>query len=128
MGKSSNFKKSLRNIVRRSEDVARENHIYLHYSSWAEFCAYLTCLNMKPLLEEKKVVFLFEEEIEQYPIDFKARFNRGSFQLSKDCSASARLSQPSMMSRTFATVSCTFDIMIDGIIIRLGWASKLCTR
>ncbi|MCI8553263.1 MAG: hypothetical protein HFF56_09810 [Lawsonibacter sp.] len=65
----------LRDNVRRSEDVARENHIYLHYSSWAEFCAYLTCLNMKPLLEEKKVVFLFEEEIEQYPIDFKARFN-----------------------------------------------------
>ena len=50
----------LRDNVRRSEDVARENHIYLHYSSWAEFCAYLTCLNMKPLLEEKKIVFLFK--------------------------------------------------------------------
>ena len=60
--------------VRRSEDVARENHIYLHYTSWAEFCAYLPCLSMKPLLEEKKIVFLFEDEISQYPIDFKERF------------------------------------------------------
>lgn len=65
----------LRDNVRRSEDVARENHVYLHYSSWAEFCAYLTCLNMKPLLEEKKIVFLFEDELDQYPIDFKVRFN-----------------------------------------------------
>ena len=65
----------LRDNVRRSEDVARENHIYLHYSSWAEFCSYLTCLNMKPLLEEKKIVFLFEDELAQYPIDFKERFN-----------------------------------------------------
>ena len=65
----------LRDNVRRSEDVARENHIYLHYSSWEEFCAYLTCLNMKPLLDERKIVFLFEEEIEQYPIDFKERYN-----------------------------------------------------
>ena len=65
----------LRDNVRRSEDVARENHIYLHYNSWEEFCAYLTCLNVKPLLEEKKIVFLFGDELEQYPIDFKARFN-----------------------------------------------------
>ena len=65
----------LRDNVRRSEDVARENHIYLHYSSWEEFCAYLTCLNLKPLLEEKKIVFLFEEEIKQYPIDFKERYH-----------------------------------------------------
>ena len=64
----------LRDNVRRSEDVARENHVYLHYSSWEEFCSWLTCLDMKPLLEEKKLVFLFGEEIDQYPIDFKARF------------------------------------------------------
>ena len=72
----------LRDNVRRSEDVARENHIYLHYSSWAEFCAYLTCLNMKPLLEEKKIVFLFEEEIAKYPIDFKERYNIDYSQMS----------------------------------------------
>lgn len=65
----------LRDNVRRSEFVARENHIYLHYTSWAEFCSYLPCLNLKPVLEEQKVVFLFEDEISQYPIDFKERFN-----------------------------------------------------
>ncbi len=65
----------LRDNVRRSEDVGRENHIYLHYSSFAQFCAWLPCLNLKPLLEEKKVVFLFEEEGELYPIDFKKRFH-----------------------------------------------------
>jgi len=64
----------LRDNVRRSEDVARENHIYLHYTDWAEFCSYLTCLNLRPLLEEKKIVFLIEDEFEQYPIDFKKRF------------------------------------------------------
>ena len=64
----------LRDNVRRSEDVARENHIYLHYTSWAEFCAHLPCLNMKPLLEGQKIVFLFGEETSQYPIDFKERF------------------------------------------------------
>mgnify|MGYP001073378570 FL=1 len=64
----------LRDNVRRSEDVARENHVYLHYTSWEEFCAYLTCLNLRPLLEEKKLVFLIGDEIQQYPIDFKERF------------------------------------------------------
>jgi len=64
----------LRDNVRKSEDVARENHIYLHYTSWAEFCSYLACLNLKPLLEEQKIVFLFEDESNLYPIDFKERF------------------------------------------------------
>ena len=72
----------LRDNVRRSEDVARENHVYLHYTSFAEFCAYLACLNLKPLLEEKKIVFLFDEELEQYPIDFKARFHIDYSQMS----------------------------------------------
>ncbi|MBR1494701.1 MAG: hypothetical protein IJ601_06615 [Acidaminococcaceae bacterium] len=65
----------LRDNVRRSEDVARENHIYLHYTSWEDFCAWLQVLNMKLLLEEKKIVFLVGEEISQYPIDFKERFH-----------------------------------------------------
>lgn len=64
----------LNDNVRKSETVARENHVYLHYSDWGEFCSYLQCLNMRPLLEDKKLVFLIEEEIEQYPIDFKERF------------------------------------------------------
>ena len=65
----------LNDNVRKSEWVARENHIYLHYTDWAVFCAHLQVLNLRQLLKDKKFVFLMEGEIEQYPIDFKARFN-----------------------------------------------------
>ncbi|MDE7244787.1 MAG: hypothetical protein K2O18_12555, partial [Oscillospiraceae bacterium] len=64
----------LNDNVRDSVRVGRENHVYLHYGDWAEFCAYLQVLNLRPLLEKKKFVFLIEDEIEKYPIDFKARF------------------------------------------------------
>lgn len=64
----------LRDNVRRSEDVGRENHVYLHYTGWGTFCAWLQVLNIRPLLKEAKLIFLIEEEIEQYPIDFSARF------------------------------------------------------
>lgn len=64
----------LRDNVRRSEDVGRENHVYLHYTDWGTFCAWLQVLNIRPLLEGEKLVFLIEEEIGQYPIDFSARF------------------------------------------------------
>lgn len=65
----------LNDTVRRSEDIGRENHVYLHYSNWDTFCAYLQILNLRPLLQEKKVVFLIEDEVGQYPIDFKERFH-----------------------------------------------------
>lgn len=64
----------LHDTVRKSEWVGRENHIYLHYTSWFIFCAYLQCLDFKKLLNDKKFVFLIENEIKQYPIDFKERF------------------------------------------------------
>ena len=64
----------LNDNVRKSEWVGRENHIYLHYTNWAQFCAYLQCLDFSSLLKEEKLVILLEEEIDQYPIDFKARF------------------------------------------------------
>ncbi|MCI8424018.1 MAG: hypothetical protein HFF50_10920 [Lawsonibacter sp.] len=64
----------LNDNVRKSEYVARENHIYLHYTDWKTFCSYLQCLNLRKLLEDKKVVFLIEEEIARYPIDFQAEF------------------------------------------------------
>lgn len=64
----------LNDNVRKSEWVGKENHIYLHYTDWERFCAYLQCLDFTPLLKEKKLVFLIGEEISQYPIDFKARF------------------------------------------------------
>jgi len=64
----------LNDNVRPSEYIGRENHIYLHYTSWPVFCAYLQCLNFRPLLGGKKLVFLMEDEIAQYPIDFQSRF------------------------------------------------------
>lgn len=64
----------LNDNVRKSEWVARENHIYLHYSDWGVFCSYLQCLNLKRVLGDKKIVFLIGDEIGQYPIDFKERF------------------------------------------------------
>ena len=65
----------LNDNVRKSEDIGRENHIYLHYTDWAVFCSYLQCLNLRKLLESRKIVFLIEDEIGQYPIDFQARFD-----------------------------------------------------
>ena len=64
----------LNDNVRESEWVGRDNHIYLHYPDWAVFCAHLQCLNMRPLLKDKKFVFLIGDEAEQYPFDFKARY------------------------------------------------------
>ena len=64
----------LSDTVRKSEFVGRDNHIYLHYTDWGTFCAHLQCLNLRPLLEEEKFVFLIGDEVSQYPIDFKERF------------------------------------------------------
>lgn len=64
----------LRDTVRKSEWVGRENHIYLHYTHWMKFCNYLQCLDLRKLLKDEKFVFLFGDEISQYPIDFKERF------------------------------------------------------
>ena len=64
----------LRDNVRPSEYIGKENHIYLHYTDWKEFCAWLQVLNLTALLESKKFVFLIEGEIAEYPIDFKERF------------------------------------------------------
>lgn len=64
----------LNDNVRKSEWVGRENHIYLHYTHWENFCSYLQCLTLKKLLKDEKFVFLIEEEGKQYPIDFQERF------------------------------------------------------
>ena len=60
--------------VRPSEDIGRENHLYLHYESWETFCAHLQVLNVRRMLEHKKIVFLFGNEVSRYPIDFHAEF------------------------------------------------------
>lgn len=64
----------LNDNVRRSEDVGRENHIYLHYTDWSVFCAHLQCLDFHSLLEDRKPVFLIEDEVKRYPIDFQAEY------------------------------------------------------
>ena len=64
----------LNDCVRPSEYVSRDNHIYLHYKDWAEFCSYLQVLNFRKLLIDKKFVFLIGDEITEYPIDFQKRF------------------------------------------------------
>ena len=60
--------------VRPSEDIGRENHLYLHYESWETFCAHLQVLNLRQILKERKIVFLFGAEISRYPIDFKEMY------------------------------------------------------
>lgn len=64
----------LNDNVRKSEWIGRENHIYLHYTDWPQFCAHLQCLDFTAMLKEQKLVFLIEKEADQYPIDFKERF------------------------------------------------------
>lgn len=60
--------------VRPSEDIGQENHLYLYYENWKDFCAHLQVLNVRHILGTKKVVFLFEDEISRYPIDFKKMY------------------------------------------------------
>ncbi|MEG2144587.1 MAG: hypothetical protein RRY40_04575, partial [Oscillospiraceae bacterium] len=60
--------------VRKSEWVARDNHIYLNFTSWGDFCSYLQVLDFSEILKDKKFVFLIEDEASRYPIDFKADF------------------------------------------------------
>lgn len=64
----------LNDNVRPSEDIGRENHLYLHYGCWEMFCAHLQVLNLRELLKAKKIVFLFGEEISRYPIDFQKEY------------------------------------------------------
>ncbi len=64
----------LNDNVRPSEDIGRENHLYLHYASWEVFCAHLQVLNVRELLKQKKIVFLFGDELSRYPIDFKKMY------------------------------------------------------
>jgi len=64
----------LNDNVRKSEYIGRENHIYLHYTSWEVFCAYLQVWDLAAILKDRKFVYLIEAEIEQYPLDFKERY------------------------------------------------------
>lgn len=60
--------------VRRSEDYGGDNHVYFYYESFDEFLLLLQVEDITPYLKDNKVIFLFEEEIEDYPIDFKKEY------------------------------------------------------
>ena len=64
----------LNDNLRRSEDVGRDNHVYLHYTEWEVFCSYLQVWNLNSILKAEKIVFLFGGELSLYPLDFKTRF------------------------------------------------------
>ena len=65
----------LNDMVRPSEWVGKENHIYLHYTDWAVFCAYLQVLNFKKIIPEKKFIFLIGDQVARYPIDFAKEYD-----------------------------------------------------
>ena len=64
----------LNDTVRRSEDLAYDNHVYLFYQSFAEFAKLLLVARIDQLLKEKKFLFLFGEANRICPVDFKAKF------------------------------------------------------
>lgn len=64
----------LNDVIRGSEDIACDNHIYLYYDSLSELARLLLVSDIEPLLAEQKFVFLFGRENRTYPLDFKERF------------------------------------------------------
>ena len=61
--------------VRRSEDVAMDNHIYLLYHSWEPLQRVMQVGDLAPILEHKKFVFLMgSENFDRYPLNFKTEF------------------------------------------------------
>lgn len=66
----------LRDNVRRSEDFAGDNHIYLHYEDANAFSVLLYYSDMEDLCGDEKFVFLIGDEKDLYPLDFKTRFGK----------------------------------------------------
>lgn len=64
----------LNDSVRKSEWIARDNHIYLHYADKVTFMNYCQVLDFSKILTEKKIVILLQNEKKRYPIDFKLEF------------------------------------------------------
>lgn len=65
----------LNDNVRKSEWCAKENHIYLYYSDFYEFCAWAQVLDFASLLNSKKIVLLLGKGQDSlYPINFKEEF------------------------------------------------------
>lgn len=64
----------LYDCTRRSEDIARDNHVYLHFTDWAVFCSYAQIIDFTRLLPMKKLVIMIEDEGKRYPIDFAEEY------------------------------------------------------
>lgn len=60
--------------VRKSEDYGGDNHVYLYYENFNDFILFLQAEDISKYLAEEKIVFLFEEKISDYPIDFKKEY------------------------------------------------------
>lgn len=65
----------LNDNVRKSEYVARDNHIYLSYTTLDPLERLMLTCDLEQLLKDKKFVFLIGEKNEKrYPINFKKKF------------------------------------------------------
>lgn len=64
----------LNDVVRKSEDIACDNHVYLYYDSFSELAKLLLVSEIEPLLADQKFVFLFGAENRTHPLDFKKHF------------------------------------------------------
>lgn len=65
----------LNDNVRKSEDIAKENHIYLYYNSLEVLERLMLTCDLKPILKQMKFVFLIgQENDDKYPLDFKEMF------------------------------------------------------
>ena len=64
----------LKDNVRRSEDFAGDNHIYLCYENEDALSLLLYYTDFAELCKDKKFVFLTEKERDLYPLDFKEKF------------------------------------------------------
>lgn len=68
--------KYLNDTVRRSEDFAGDNHIYLFYKSIDELLRLMLACDLTPLLAQQKFVFLIgESQRYRYPINFLAEYS-----------------------------------------------------
>lgn len=65
----------LNDNVRRSEDFAGDNHIYLCYTSLEPLERLMLTCDLAPVLQQEKFVFLIEKKNwKRYPINFKKRY------------------------------------------------------
>ncbi len=66
--------KFLNDNVRRSEDFAGDNHIYLLYTSMEPLERLMLACDLGPILKQKKFVFLVGKDRDLYPLDFNSHF------------------------------------------------------